>query len=62
MDPASFPAKFSYYVYAVVNTAVTPTNVVRYEMTRALAREFVRWQPNADQLRIRRGRVTLYQT
>lgn len=62
MVPASPPAKLSYYVYAVVNIAVTPASVVRYEMSRREAREFIRWQPNADQLRTRRGRVTLYQT
>ena len=46
----------------MIDTATTPPTAVKMELTRRDAREYVRWQSNADLLRIRRARVTLYAT
>lgn len=50
----------SFFAYVVVDVSTTPAAPLEVKLTRAEARKFVEWRPDADRLRIRRAKVTLY--
>lgn len=58
MIPAPRP---TFYCYAVVNVNEPDTaEPLFYEKSRQEARKKIQWREDADQLRIRRARVSLY--
>lgn len=62
-DPslAALPApRPSFFAYAVVDVSTTPATPIEVKLTRAEARKFIQWRPDADLLRIRRAKVMLY--
>jgi hypothetical protein len=40
--------------------STTPATPIEVKLSRAEARKFVQWRPDADSLRIRRAMVTLF--
>jgi hypothetical protein len=55
------PPRPTFYCYAVVNVNAPPTDEpLFYEKTRQEARKKIQWREDADQLRIRRARVSLF--
>jgi hypothetical protein len=54
------PAKF--YAYAVVNTATTPPKLVAIGLTRQLAKQEKDQQLDPAPLRVRRCKLTLFET
>jgi hypothetical protein len=49
-----------YVVYVVVDKSKTPPTPLTIRLTRQLCREFKEKQPNAAELRIRRAKLTLF--
>jgi hypothetical protein len=45
-----------------VDVSTTPPTPVEVKLTRAEARKFIQWREDADRLRVRRARVSLYQS
>lgn len=60
--PAPLPIRPHFFAYAVVDTSTSPATPIEVKMTRAEARDFITWRDDGDTLRIRRARVTLYQS
>lgn len=56
--PPALPPPF--FAYVVMDTSVTPATPIEVKLTRAEARKFVQWRPDADVLRIRRAKVRPY--
>jgi hypothetical protein len=54
------PPRQSFIAHVVVDISTTPPTPIETKFTRAEARKFVQWRPDADSLRIRRAKVTLY--
>lgn len=52
----------SFIAYAVVNKAAEPPELVKVELSRKAGREFIQWHEDADDLRIRRAEVKLFNT
>lgn len=62
LPPPRPPVRQSYYSYTIVDVSTEPPTPVDVRMTRAECRELIGWRDDADNLRIRRGRTTLYQS
>lgn len=52
----------SFYAYAIVDVTTVPPTPVGVELTRSEARKKIEWLEDADNLRVRRARVSLYQS
>lgn len=55
------PAKRKVYIYAVVDKRQDPPTIVHLEKTRRAAREKIEWSKDADHLRVKRGRLLIYE-
>ncbi len=67
LPPPVLRPRPSYYVYAVVDmSTVTPDSptpdLVTVKATRKEGRDFVTFHTDADNLRVRRGRLVLYES
>lgn len=62
LPPPVIRPRPSFYVYAVVDVSATPNELVEVKHTRKEGRDFVTFHPEADNLRVRRGRLTLYES
>jgi hypothetical protein len=61
--PPPLPIKRpSFYAYVVVDGTAAELTPIEVKLSRSAAREFITWSPDADKLRIRRARVTPYQS
>lgn len=54
--------RLSFIAYAVINKAAEPPELVKVELSRKAGREFIQWHEDADDLRIRRAEVKLFNT
>ena len=59
--PVSRPRP-SFYVYGVIDKSTDPPTLVTVKFTRNEARKHIDFSPDADNLRARRGRLTLYES
>lgn len=50
----------SFFAYVVVDVTTTPATPLEVKLTRAEARKTIQWRADADHLRIRRAKITLY--
>lgn len=50
------------YIYASVDIRQTPPEIVHLEKTRRAAQEKRKWSKDADHLRVKRGRLFLYES
>lgn len=50
------------YAYAVVDVATASPVPVHVALTRKLCRDWVKLQPQAETLRVRRGKMTLFES
>lgn len=55
------PPRQTFSLYVVVDVSTTPPTPVITKMHRAEAREYITWSPDAEHLRIRKAKVTLYE-
>lgn len=55
------PPRQTFPAYVVIDVSTTPPTPVTLKMHRADAREHITWSPDAEHLRIRRAKVTLYE-
>lgn len=62
LPPPPPPARRATYAYAIVDIRQNPPEVKQIEMTRRAARDKIQWDKDADSLRIRRCRVSLYES
>lgn len=67
LPPPVLRPRPQYYVYAVVDmSTVTPDSpnpeLVEVKQTRKEGRDLITYHPEADNLRVRRGRLTLYES
>lgn len=62
LPPPQLRSRPTFYVYAVVDKTSDPPALVTVKNSRAEARKEVEHSPDADTLRIRRGRLTLFET
>jgi hypothetical protein len=59
---APVPAPLRLIAYVVVDKSKSPAAPVTIKLSRQACRDFVEAQPNAVELRIRRAKVTLFET
>jgi hypothetical protein len=52
----------SFYAYVVIDSTAAELTPLAVKLSRSEAREFREWHPDADNLRVRRARVSLYQS
>jgi hypothetical protein len=52
----------SFYAYVVVDSTAAELTPIEVKLTRQEAREFIKWRDDADNLRVKRARVTPYQS
>lgn len=62
LPPPVIRPRPSFYVYAVVDMSEIPPALVVVKNTRKEGRDYVTYHPDADNLRVRRGRLTLYES
>lgn len=52
----------SFHCYAIIDVTTAPPALVGVEMSRSDAREKLKWREDSDALRIRRARLTMYES
>ncbi|MBA3678512.1 MAG: hypothetical protein H0W74_14110 [Sphingosinicella sp.] len=52
----------SFYAYVIVDITAAELTPIDVKLSRSDARKIIAWSPDADNLRIKRARVTPYQT
>lgn len=52
----------SFYVYGTIDISTDPVTLVRVDNSRSEARKKLEFDPEADHRRIRRGRLSLYES
>lgn len=62
LPPPKPPAKKGVYIYAAVDIRQDPPEIVHLEKTRRAAQEKRKWSKDADHLRVKRGRLFLYES
>lgn len=56
------PVRPRHYCYAIVSKDTTPPALISVHLSRSEARKAVEFDPDAENLRIRRGCLTLYES
>lgn len=54
------PPRQSFIAYVVVDITTTPPTPIEVKFSRSEAQKFRLWRPDADSLRVRRSKVTLF--
>lgn len=55
-------APVRHYCYVVVNPSKPEESPLHFALSRAGAREWLRWQPEADLLRVRRAALKIFES